>query len=399
MKNIFRFRRHRNPPVSDVQQEQQSPFFSKTTAMPLTVQPKQTAFFQPKLTIGKADDPYEREADAVADKVVNKTNGQPPSVQNKEISSIQRLATPEEDKMPATNDARVAEDKRIQEKPMIQKMDAPKEEEKPAVQKMDAPKEEEKPAVQKMDAPKEEEKPAVQKMDAPKEEEKEAPSVQKAEKPEEEEPVQAKSKGGETTASAGFTAKVGQQQGQGHRLPDGTKARMESGFGRDFSGVTIHTDAESVALNRDIGAQAFTHGKDIYFDEGKFNPQNREGAHLLAHELTHVVQQKGDMIQRKPDLYRGGNASSPKIDNVRDSDIPVDKDGFVLPDTGGVSTFDKPKAEKNWWRFAKDFDAPDGIHIYNDHGNHYLWEPATRMLRTEFVKKLQTSIPQWVKIP
>ena len=318
-------RRHRNPQqnaeVQNESSEKASPFFAHGK-----VQPKQdTAFFQTKLTIGKADDPYEREADAVADKVVNNTKGQTAAstasgfasskVQTKEIGTIQRLATPEEDKMPATNDARMAEDKRIQEKPMIQKMDAPKEEEKPAVQKMDAPKEEEKPAVQKMDAPKEEEKPAVQKMDAAKEEEKEAPSVQKTAKPEEEEPVQAKSKGGETTASAGFTAKLGQQQGQGHRLSGGTKTRMESGFGRDFSGVTIHTDAESAALNRDIGAQAFTHGKDIYFNEGKFNPQNREGTHLLAHELTHVVQQKGDMIQRKPDLYRGGNASSPKIDN------------------------------------------------------------------------------------
>ena len=85
------------------------------------------------------------------------------AVQRMPISSVQRLATPDEEKMPSTNDGRMAEDKKIQEKPEVQRVEAPKEEEKP-VQKMDTPKEEEKP-VQKMDAPKQEEKP-VQKMDA-----------------------------------------------------------------------------------------------------------------------------------------------------------------------------------------------------------------------------------------
>jgi len=112
----------------------------------------------------------------VADQVGNSQSAGNPmmaggqaAVQRMPISSVQRLATPDEEKMPSTNDGRMAEDKKIQEKPEVQRVEAPKEEEKP-VQKMDTPKEEEKP-VQKMDAPKEEEKP-VQKMDAPKQEEK-----------------------------------------------------------------------------------------------------------------------------------------------------------------------------------------------------------------------------------
>jgi hypothetical protein len=342
----LRSRRHRNPQrntdVPAQSAEQAAPFFSNGH-----VQTKrETAFFQPKLTIGKADDPYEREADAVADKVVNKTTGQSSSstnqdastVQKQEISSIQRLATPDEDKMPATNDGRMAEDKRIQEKPIqrmenaemkedpsvqkaampkeeekpavqkmeaskeedkpaVQKMEASKEEDKPAVQKMEASKEEDKPAVQKMEAPKEEEKPAVQKMEAPKEEEK--PAVQKMEaSKEEEEPVQAKAESGGGVASQAVTSKIDSTKGQGEQMPEKTKGKMESAFGRDFSDVHIHNDTASVDMNRELNAQAFTHGRDIYFNSGKFNPENTEGSRLLAHELTHVVQQKGDMIQK-----------------------------------------------------------------------------------------------------
>ena len=70
-----------------------------------------------------------------------------------------------------------------------------------------------------------------------------------------------------------------------------TLRSMEESFGRDFSDVRLHTDPEAVALNRRLGSQAFTYGKDIYFNEGKLNPATTEGKHLLAHELTHTIQQ------------------------------------------------------------------------------------------------------------
>ncbi|MEG7525069.1 MAG: DUF4157 domain-containing protein, partial [Chromatiales bacterium] len=68
--------------------------------------------------------------------------------------------------------------------------------------------------------------------------------------------------------------------------------------------------SESASLNRAVGAQAFTHGKDIYFNSGKYNPETKTGKHLLAHELTHVVQQnrgagglqRSSMIQREIEL-------------------------------------------------------------------------------------------------
>lgn len=289
----------------------------------------QNAFFQPKLTINEPGDAYEREADAVADQVVSQQgrggpalNGQA-AVQRKPISRVQRLATPEEDKMPSTNDGRMAEDKKIQEKPEVQQAEAPKEEEKP-IQKAEAPKEEEKP-VQKAEAPKEEEKP-VQKMDAPKEEEKpvqkaEAPKedekpVQKMDAPKEEEkPVQKAGEeeelqtkaqqGGASQAASNFSSRLSARKGGGSPLPAAARAQMEQGIGADFSQVRIHTDSEAAQMNKEIHAQAFTHGKDVYFNSGKFSPESAEGKRLLAHELTHVVQQGGGDIQRQ-DEAKGG---------------------------------------------------------------------------------------------
>ncbi|MBD2753186.1 eCIS core domain-containing protein [Spirosoma validum] len=277
-----RSRRHRNPSTQDVQTEQQ-PFFSRNPVNAPGAQNKREAFFQPKLTIGQANDHYEREADAVADKVVAK---QPAGVGRTGDSAVQRMVAPEEKK-----DVQKAEDPK-------------KEEEKPTVQKAEAPqKEEEKPTVQKAEAPKkEEEKPTIQKMEMPEKEKKEeAPGVQKADDPkkEEEKPVQKKAQPGGSVASPSVTSQIEGTRGQGSRLPDKTRSQMEQAFGRDFSGVNIHKDLASAELNDEINAQAFTHGKDVYFNTGKFAPNSAEGQHLLAHELTHVVQQNGDTLALK----------------------------------------------------------------------------------------------------
>ena len=76
---------------------------------------------------------------------------------------------------------------------------------------------------------------------------------------------------------------------------------MNTSFGIDFSKVNVHTDEDAAQMNHELNAQAFTHGKDVYFGKGKFNPENTEGKFLLAHELTHVIQQNADetaLVQR-----------------------------------------------------------------------------------------------------
>ena len=104
-------------------------------------------------------------------------------------------------------------------------------------------------------------------------------------------------------ASPGAPAPVTKQaipKSGGESLPPSTQAEMSSSFGYDFSKVRIHKNEDSHQLNEQLRAQAFTHGGDVYFNKDKFNPHTEAGKWLLAHELTHVVQQKGpDEVQKK----------------------------------------------------------------------------------------------------
>jgi hypothetical protein len=86
----------------------------------------------------------------------------------------------------------------------------------------------------------------------------------------------------------------------GQALDDSLRRKMETRFGSDFGSVRVHNDTESHEMNREIQAQAFTHGSNIYFGAGKYDPGTNAGQHLVAHELTHVVQQGGAGIQRHP---------------------------------------------------------------------------------------------------
>jgi hypothetical protein len=77
----------------------------------------------------------------------------------------------------------------------------------------------------------------------------------------------------------------------GQPLSKAVRLPMEQAFKADFSGVAVHTDAEAHALNESLQARAFTTGQDIFFRSGEFNPGSASGQKLIAHELTHVVQQ------------------------------------------------------------------------------------------------------------
>jgi outer membrane protein OmpA-like peptidoglycan-associated protein len=79
--------------------------------------------------------------------------------------------------------------------------------------------------------------------------------------------------------------------GGGQALDSNTRGQMESAFGSDFSGVRVHTGADAHSLNEAVNAAAFTTGSDIFFRQGTYNPTSSDGRELLAHELTHVVQQ------------------------------------------------------------------------------------------------------------
>ena len=88
-------------------------------------------------------------------------------------------------------------------------------------------------------------------------------------------------------------------RGGGSSLDSSTQNFMSSRFGTDFSNVRVHTDSNAVQMSRELNAHAFTVGNDVFFNQGKYNPHSGDGKRLLAHELTHVVQQqKNIVIQR-----------------------------------------------------------------------------------------------------
>jgi hypothetical protein len=127
--------------------------------------------------------------------------------------------------------------------------------------------------------------------------------------------IQTKSEGGADVSDT-LSSRITALQGNGRRMDSTTKSFMENRFGKDFSGVKIHTDSSAVELNRELNAQAFTVGNDIFFGSGKYLPESVSGKQLLAHELTHTLQQKNGVqakiIQRQIETwYRGEGTGVP----------------------------------------------------------------------------------------
>ncbi|KAF5436621.1 Peptidoglycan-binding (PGRP) domain of peptidoglycan hydrolases-containing protein [Candidatus Methanophagaceae archaeon] len=91
--------------------------------------------------------------------------------------------------------------------------------------------------------------------------------------------------------ASGLEARINHLRGSGLPLPEPVRAFFEPRFGYDFSQVRIHTDAQAAELARALNARAFTVGQDVVFGAGQYALGTTEGMRLLAHELTHVVQQ------------------------------------------------------------------------------------------------------------
>ncbi len=112
---------------------------------------------------------------------------------------------------------------------------------------------------------------------------------------------------------------IQQARGGGQGLDESVREPMEGAFGADFSGVRVHTDANSDLLNRSISARAFTTGQDIFFKQGEYNPGSLGGQELLAHELTHVVQQTQNQNSIQCNRLGGSSASGSASPDSEDS--------------------------------------------------------------------------------
>ncbi|MDJ0620579.1 MAG: DUF4157 domain-containing protein [Calothrix sp. MO_192.B10] len=277
----YSYKRSRKAPSSP---EAKGPFFDKDNTSRAFFKPSKTPI-QTKLTIGNPGDAFEREADAVADRVVNQPtmNNVAPGVQRQDEQTSPRLQMQDE------------KEEEVATKPQLQMQDEKEEEvaTKPQLQMQDEKEEEvaTKPELQ-MQGPEEEDmQPQEEEEVATKPELQMQGSEEEDMQPQEEEEVATKPESQSQSVGKSLTSQLQSTKGQGNPLPKPTQLEMGKALGQNFSTVRIHTARTAVDMNKQLKSQAFTHGKDIYFNQGKFDPESKTGKQLLAHELTHVVQQ------------------------------------------------------------------------------------------------------------
>ena len=236
------------------------PFFQKKGCNCEQEEVQAAPALQTQLTVSQPGDPYELEADRMADQVVNQ------SAQNTEVLPLYRQISPLS--------------------PMMK-------------QAQRVPDEEYRGA---------EEGPEVQMVPS-------QLSVQQQTSVASQPRAMINSRFTDTSYAQSLSQRLIQSQGKGASLLNFTQKQMEGSFGVDFGQVKIHTDNEAVQMNQELMARAFTTGSDIYFNQGEYQPHTSGGQHLLAHELTHVVQQGGinRSIQEKPYIQRADQENESNI--------------------------------------------------------------------------------------
>ena len=116
--------------------------------------------------------------------------------------------------------------------------------------------------------------------------------------------------GSKPNVQADFETSLNQAKGGGSSLDKAFREKVEPEMGADFSDVKVHSGSEADKLSKEIQAKAFTTGQDIFFRQGEYEPGSRGGQELLAHELTHVIQQNQGV--RAKTVQRQSQASEAK---------------------------------------------------------------------------------------
>ena len=239
-------------------------------------------YIQTKLTVSTPGDPYEREADRVAD-------------------TVMRMPDPVVQRVPLA----VREDDEEEKEKIATKLDEP-----PIKRQTEEEEDEESPLVARSPTPVPASNPPI------------SPTV---------------------------STNVRAMQGSGSELPASTRTFFESRFNTDFSHVRVHTDGRAVETADSLNARAFTVGPNIAFGAGQYSPDSSEGKRLLAHELTHVVQQTGSKVHRapaedttttedeEPQIKEGDSETPDLMGDWYNFDIPF-TDYYFDPSLEGVET-------------------------------------------------------------
>lgn len=141
---------------------------------------------------------------------------------------------------------------------------------------------------------------------------------------EEEELIHAKEVAGNVPeVTSELETQISALRGGGQPLPASVQAYFEARFGYDFSKVRVHIDALGDALANAVNARAFTVGQDMVFGAGRYQPHTYEGRRLIAHELTHVVQQEGGHKVKVQGIQAVGLENCASEQEVIPLDIPA----------------------------------------------------------------------------
>lgn len=240
-------------------------------------------FIQAKLQVNDPGDEYEQEADNIADKIMGMTNTGLLQAKPVSVNTIQRKCSACEKEEGTEEDKKEEQAENIQ-RSMIQRKCAACEEEEEKLQR----------------------KPD---------------STNST-------PAKESKSGNKLPVSPALNNSISTSRGRGGGMDANTLNFMSDRFGADFSKIKIHTDSEATRMSQQLNAKAFTVGRDIYFNEREYNPSTKNGKRLLAHELTHTLQQgaaPSRTIQRKP-----GDFEDPIHDYLLDkfseeTGIPRDK--------------------------------------------------------------------------
>lgn len=182
--------------------------------------------------------------------------------------------------------------------------------------------------------------------------------------------------------SDNIESSIERSRGGGQSMGDKIRQPMEQAFGADFSGVKVHTDSTADNLNRSINARAFTTGSDLFFKKGEYNPGSPSGQELLAHELTHVVQQNGSSVQKKSSQPNNNQRQqSPGPDIKRRSLAKPTKVSHSLQRNVIRRDWEPQEGQFRWSKLIEDFRW-----WYNPSNNAFYYEkegPTTTMDTSE----------------
>ena len=259
----------------NVQRQQQQPgqtFFRKAGEESFFAAKESSSFFsstiQAKLSVSSPDDPQEKEADAVADQVMRMPEPVA-ATEKKEEEKVQKKEDDKEEKVQAKLQTPVISLQR----------------------KCETCEKENKTQAKLFRMIQRSEDPSSSTADVANTESGTDYNIDRKELSVYHSDVIQRSGRGPPESSIPFEQNLSSSKGAGSPLPSDTKQFMESRFSADFSGVRIHTGSHAENLSSNIHAQAFAHGNDIYFNSGKYSPNTEAGGTLIAHELTHTIQQ------------------------------------------------------------------------------------------------------------